>query len=457
MIKALIRHHLQHYVKRYFKKHSPKLIVVVGAVGKTTTKTAIATVAAQKFRVQMEPGNHNSELSVPLAILGVRFPPENMLRSLKTWRAVFKACRRRVRAEQGVDVIVQELGTDAPGQIARFGKYLNADIAVVTAIAEEHMEHFPGGLADVAKEELSVQNFAKMLLVNHDDIDPKFAALVGTNSVTDYGLDGGEYRFAIDSVDARAGYKAHFFAPEFGGASAEDLDFRETKQDAPEVTVKVLGDPSVRAAVAAAAVGVKLGMTPAEIVRGVAEIRPVAGRMNPLRGFNDSVILDDTYNSQPIAAMAALLTLYNLGGDDEQTKRHQQRIAIFGSMNELGNFSQAAHEQVGAYCDPEYLDAVLTFGEDANNYLATAAEKNGCVVKRFGSAIEAGEFARKIIEPHGIVLVKGSQNGVFAERATELLLADSDDKKLLVRQSPEWIAKKNAFFASLEKPTDDDD
>jgi UDP-N-acetylmuramyl pentapeptide synthase len=90
MFKNHIRRKLERYVKKYFKKHSPKLIVVVGAVGKTTTKTSIATVLAKKYRIQMEPENHNSELSVPLAILGVKFPPADQLRSISTWHKVFK-------------------------------------------------------------------------------------------------------------------------------------------------------------------------------------------------------------------------------------------------------------------------------------------------------------------------------------------------------------------------------
>jgi UDP-N-acetylmuramyl pentapeptide synthase len=445
MFKNHIRKKLESYVKKYFKAHNPRLIVVVGAVGKTTTKTAIATVLSRKFRVQMEPENHNSELSVPLAILGVKFPPAELLRSYGTWRKIFKACRERVKAGQGVDVIVQELGTDHPGDLAKFAKYLTADIAVITSVSAEHLANFANGLDDVAREELSVGNFAKTVLINHDDVDPKYAGLLANNSVSDYGLNGGEYRFQLDAGDPLNGYKAHFFAPEFGGASAENPSFNEAENQAPEMEIYLAGEHMIRSAIAAAAVGAKMGMSAAEVADGVRDIRAVSGRMNILRGRNNSILIDDTYNSSTSAAIAALKTLYDLG--DQST----QRIAIFGSMNELGTFAKTEHEKVGALCDPEWLDVVLTFGDDANNYLAPAAELNGCVVKKFANAIEAGTYAAGIIRENQdtppVILIKGSQNGIFAEEATKILLDSQEDDANLVRQSAEWMRAKDEFFA----------
>lgn len=454
MFKNHVRRKLEKYVRKYFKKHHPTLIVVVGAVGKTTTKTAIATVLSQRFRVGMEPENHNSELSVPLALMGVKYPPSDLLRKISTWHRIFRAMKTRIKNGQGVDVIIQELGTDHPGDLAVFAKYLEADIAVVTSVAAEHLENFPNGLSDVAREELSVQDFAKTLMINHDDVSPAFANLVNASNVTDYGLNGGEYRFQLDDGDPLKGYNAHFFAPEFGGASAENLNFAEAEQGAPLMEVHLVGEHNVRSAVAAAAIAAKLGMTATEIAAGVREIRPVSGRMNILRGREGSILIDDTYNSSSSAALAALDTLCRIGGN------YTQRIAILGSMNELGAFTKSEHEIVGAACDPRWLDIVITIGDDAKNYLAPAAIKNGCTVKSFASAIDAGTYAAGVIRQNQdsapVILIKGSQNNVFAEEATKVLLADQADATQLVRQSPDWLARKNAFFASLEKIAQDD-
>ena len=85
--------------------------------------------------------------------MGVKYPPLELVHSVGTWRKVFKAMKQRVKAPQGVDVIIQELGTDHPGDLATYQKYLKPDITVVTSVSPEHMENFPGGLAEVAKEE----------------------------------------------------------------------------------------------------------------------------------------------------------------------------------------------------------------------------------------------------------------------------------------------------------------
>lgn len=435
MFKKHIQKKLEKLTVKYFKKHNPKLIVVVGSVGKTTTKNAIATVLSTKFRVQAERGNLNSELSVPFAILGIEYPPDNLLRSFRVWRHVFKAMRRRIRDSQGVDVIIQELATDGPGQIPHYGKYLKPDIAIVTAVAPEHMENFPAGLDDIAKEELSVANYSKLTVINRDDVDSKFAPYANTTNITDYGLFGGEYRFETSDGTPLDGYSGKFFAPEFPGGV--------------DTTIHLVGDHNLKAAAAAGLVAAKLGMSAEEISKALSDITPVYGRMNVLKGVSNSTIIDDTYNSAPSSAIEALRTLYLVDG--------AQRIAILGSMNELGNFSGDMHQKVGAMCDPNYLEWVVTIGEDAASYLAPAARSRGNTVKSFPDPISAGIFVKKVLKPGGIVLAKGSQNGVFAEEAVKILLSHTDDEWKLVRQSKEWQDKKNSWISSLENIGQDTD
>ena len=173
MFKNYIQNKLEGYVRQYFAAHPEiKLIVVAGSVGKTSTKTALATVLSQQYRVRMHPGNHNTELSAPLAILGIEYPRN--IKSMSAWRQVFKQAKERIAQPATVDVIIQELGVDKPGDMAVFGRYLRPDIAVVTAVTPEHMEYF-GTLDAVAAEELSVVNFSKVGVINRDDIPSKYA------------------------------------------------------------------------------------------------------------------------------------------------------------------------------------------------------------------------------------------------------------------------------------------
>jgi UDP-N-acetylmuramoyl-tripeptide--D-alanyl-D-alanine ligase len=190
---------------------------------------------------------------------------------------------------------------------------------------------------------------------------------------------------------------------------------------------------------AAAAVGKKLGMDEAAIKKGVKNIKAAPGRMRQLDGINSSIIIDDSYNSSPAAVKLALDYIYKI--------ESPQKIAVLGSMNELGSHSQKAHEEVGNYCDPKHLDLVVTIGPDANRFLAPAAKAKGCVAKQFDNPYEAGDFVKSQVKPKAVILVKGSQNKVFAEETVKILLADPSNAEKLVRQTPQWLKIKARNFS----------
>ena len=426
MFKSFIQAKLERAVKKYFKKHPEvKLVAVTGSVGKTSTKVAIGTVLNEKFRVRLHEGNHNSELSAPLAILGVEFPDD--IRSLGQWLAVFKAVNTRIKQPTDVDVIVQELGTDAIGQIPHFGTYLTPDISVVTSVAPEHMEFFKT-LDAVAAEELAAANFSKWALINRDDIPGVYAADITNPNLNTYGTtDAAEYRFDSSDYTFADGFSGVFIGPEY--------------QDPVPATLHLIGEHSTRAAVAAGAVAAKLGMSAQEVASGLGKVRAVKGRMNILRGLRESVIVDDSYNSSPLAVASALRALYQMNVP--------QRIAVLGSMNELGDMSQAEHAAVGKLCDPIALSYVVTVGEDAAKYLAPVAQTNGCKVVSFKSPLEAGAFVHKYLERGAAVLFKGSQGGIYLEEAIKIVLHSTEEEEQLVRQSPEWMKKKQAFLSNI--------
>lgn len=427
-MKKIIRTLLERQVRKYLKKHKPLLVLIAGSVGKTSTKQAIATVLNEKYRVRAHDGNHNTHFSVPTAIMGVEYPANP--RSISQWRTVLQAMKLRIQEEKDVDVIIQELGTDTPGDIAQFGKYLTADISVVTAVSEEHMEYFET-LDAVAREELSIAKFSKLTIVNRDDVDETYAKYADTHAIDTYGMgEKAEYRLIVEPNSPLDGRIGRLVTPEWGELT---------------ITVQLVGDHSLKAAVAAACVGAKLGLTSQHIANGISKIKPVPGRMQALRGLQNSTIIDDTYNASPLAVEAALQTLMQIDAP--------QRIAILGSMNELGQSSAQAHEMVGLLCDPAKIEWVITIGEEAAKYLAPAAVKKGCQVKTCISPYEAGAFAHKVLKRDAVVLAKGSQNGVFAEEAVKILLHDTEDEARLVRQSESWLKKKDDQF---DRPVPED-
>lgn len=426
MLKQIVTRMLEHQARRLLKKYKPKIVAVTGSVGKTSTKLAIATVLSKKYRVLAHYGSYNTPIALPLAMFDMHVPLK--LHHPLSWLKVYFAMSKQLKRSFPYDVLVLELGADAPGDIMYFKNYIKPDIAVVTAVAEEHMEFF-GTIEAVAKEELSVVQFANLTLINRDDISTEYAKYVPNDiNIDTFGTSGvAEYHFLIDNYMPGQGFSGKFVSPEY-------------KQQ--PVTLHVVGEHNIRAAVAAGAVGIKMGLSAEQIAAGLQDVRPVNGRMNLLRGMENTTIIDDTYNASPISMIAALQTLYSF--------RAPQHIAILGSMNELGTYSPEAHKQVGAACDPGLLDWVITIGVAAEKYLAPAAQARGCRVRSFKSPYDAGAEVHKLMQPGAVILAKGSQNGVFAEEAVKMILHATEEESKLVRQTPDWLAIKEKQFGKFQ-------
>ena len=405
--KNYVRDKLKKYVKDYFKVHQDvKLIAVGGSVGKTTTKMAIGTVLSADKRIRLEENNHNTDFSAPLAILGVKYP-ENV-NSAMAWLKVFKACKKRIKNPSDVDVIIQELGTDHPGEMAYFASFLNPDYGVLTGISPEHMEFF-GSLDNVAKEEMTILNMSKMGLINQDDVDARYANLLTNKNVKGYGmLSGVQYQLKIDSFDIQKGYSASVIGPD-GVNIAMD--------------VNVFGRHSLKALAAAITIAKEMNVPTEHIIQGVSRMHPVPGRMQPLRGYNDSILIDDTYNASPVSIREALRFLY-------EEINSPQKIVILGDMNEMGIESKKLHEDVGELMDGNHIDWLVTVGELTRKYTAPIAKERGVNVMSFESALSAGAFAKSKIEKGAVVLVKGSQNKIYTEEALKLMLHDIKDSQI---------------------------
>lgn len=398
LARAIVAVILGYQVRRLYKKGQFRVIGVVGSIGKTSTKLAIANVLQNGFRVRYQEGNYNDLVSVPLVFFGQKLP--NLFNPL-AWMMVFWRNEKQLRSAYPFDVVVLELGSDGPGQIAKFESFLKLEIAVITAITPEHMQTFKT-LDNVAHEELSVGPFTTLMIANKDLCDNKYIS--GLSQMLTYG------------VKNQADY------------TYEKLGIAKKPQSLAE-QYSIL---------AAAAVAYKLGLEQDKINAALLGIKPFAGRMQKLDGVNNSTIIDDSYNSSPEAAKMALDELYSISAP--------QKIAVLGNMNELGDYSAGAHEQIGNYCDPKQLEMIITIGPDANNYLAKAAEAKGCRVERFDSPYKAGDFIRPLVKPGAVILVKGSQNKVFAEETIKSLLANPADSSKLVRQEAHWMNMKRQEF-----------
>jgi UDP-N-acetylmuramoyl-tripeptide--D-alanyl-D-alanine ligase len=163
--------------------------------------------------------------------------------------------------------------------------------------------------------------------------------------------------------------------------------------------------------------------------------------MNLLRGVEDVIVIDDSYNSSPLAASSALKTLYSLPV--------AQKIAVLGDMNELGASSMVEHQTLGLMCDPNQLAWVVTVGLEAEKYLAPAARQQGCQVKSFKNALEAGVFVHSVLDKGAAILFKGSQGNIYLEEAIKVILHSTEEEERLVRQTPSWLKRKSDFFSKF--------
>ena len=407
---------LEWQVRQLRVRHKFKVVAVNGSVGKTGTKLAVADLLKQSgLRVLHQTGNYNDRVTVPLVFFGLNEPS---LYNIFAWIKVFGATQSVIALPYHYDVVVVELGTDGPGQLADFA-YIKPDITIVTAVSPEHMEQFRT-LDAVAAEELSVFDFSKQVLVNGDDIPGESLA----------GLMFDDYSLASEQARYYGRAKAR-------GLTGQELTVRLPRGEL-TAEIRYLGEHGAKLALAAAGAANMLGVNRTQIAKGLPGLAPFSGRMQILDGVKNTTIIDDTYNASPIAVEAALDVLYKA--------RATQRIAILGSMNELGDYSKEAHQEVGAYCDPKKLDVVVTIGHDAKRWLGPKARERGCHVQMFASPYEAGSYVNGKMKEGAVILVKGSQNGVFAEEAIKLLLADPTDAEKLVRQSPRWVNIKARQF-----------
>jgi UDP-N-acetylmuramoyl-tripeptide--D-alanyl-D-alanine ligase len=177
---------LNNQVHRLLRKNKVYVIAVVGSVGKTTTKMAIAEALSSKHKLRYQSGNYNDPVTVPLVFFDL---PLSSLFNPIAWLSVFVRAELQIRRPYDYEFVILEFGIDGPGQMKQFANCVHPDLAVVTALTPEHMENFDS-LEQVAKEELSVADFSNSLLINVDMNPKEFLTDLETSYKT-YGFSEG--------------------------------------------------------------------------------------------------------------------------------------------------------------------------------------------------------------------------------------------------------------------------
>jgi UDP-N-acetylmuramoyl-tripeptide--D-alanyl-D-alanine ligase len=418
--KNLIIRQLNKKVRKLLKTHKITIIEVTGTVGKTSTKAAIGQVLSGSYKVHYTEDSYNTDIGIPLSLFNIKAP--SRLWNVNSWRKIFKDIDTEIEAYP-YNTVVLELAEDEPVMMANVQKILPPNITVVTEVTPAHMERMHN-IETLLHNTWKIAARGKQIFYNADSSGLRKKAY--KSGTTGYGLAHGNIKFSSISRGKNGLLKAKLHIG------------KETRV----VSTKMLGHQNLYALLAAAAVANYLCISFADICKQLESISPVRGRMNLLPAIEKAVLIDDSYNSSPDAAIAALDTLAEMRG---------RKLAVLGNMNELGSHSAAEHERVGAHA-AKIVDLLVVIGPDAEDYLAPAAERAGLAaenIKRFRTPYEAGHFIKGMVKKGDSVLVKGSQNGVYSEEVSSILLDPSiGAADVLVRQSPSWKRKKKKSFAS---------
>lgn len=410
------------------KKYQPKIIAVTGSVGKTSTKDAIFSVISKSVYARKSEKSFNSDIGVPLTILGCSNAWSNPIRwIINFWHGLSYIIFKKSYPEW----LVLEVGADRPGDIKKITSWLKPNIVVVTKFSKVpvHIEYFKsrdevisekGNLVDALKHD-------GVLILNSDDVDA-FAFKNKTKSrVITYGLLGDA---EIQATNYSVYYNEKTKEP-FG------IYFKINYKNncLPVKIIGTLGANNIYSSLAAMAVGAALGLNLVELTENLSSYSTPKGRMSLIRGMNKSTIIDDTYNSSPVAVNSALETMRGL-------KAKGKRIVVLGDMMELGKHTADSHKEAGILA-ATVCDILVTVGL-RSRILAESAIDAGLEednVLQFDNSMEAGKYLKEIIKAGDVILVKGSQSTRMEKVVKEIMAEPTKAQELLVRQEREWLAR----------------
>jgi UDP-N-acetylmuramoyl-tripeptide--D-alanyl-D-alanine ligase len=352
-----------------------RVVAVTGSNGKTTTKDLAAAVLSTRFRTHASPSSFNNEIGLPMTLLG---------------------------APEGVEAIVAEMGARRVGDVALLCDVARPDVVVVTNVGVAHMEIFGSWERIVASaaEPVEALGAGGAAVLNADDVVVRSLAGRTAARVLTFGTSA-DADVRADDVglddDARASF-----------ALVHD-------EDRVPVALDVPGEHMVSNALAAAAVGIGLGVTLPECAAALKGARIARWRMETFENPGGVVVVNDAYNANPESMAAALKAARWIARD-------RRLAAVLGHMAELGPIADDAHERLGELVVRVGVDRLVTVGETAEA-IARAAIREGQLpgdVASYAGAREAADDVRRWARRGDVVLVKGSRVAGL-ERVAEAL------------------------------------
>ena len=360
----------------YRAQFAPKVVGVTGSVGKTTTKEFCATALSALGATIKTEGNQNNELGLPRTLFQIG---------------------------AGTQYAVIEMGMNHAGEISRLSRCARPDVGVITCIGLSHIGNL-GSQENICKAKLEICDGmpeGAPLVLNYDDPFLRKAELPAHVRPVWYSMTSQE-------------------ADVYASAIRQENDGMSFLLDDAEngcfmVHIPALGRHNVANALAAYCAASQLGLTPKEAIQQMKEFRQTGMRQHMLDCHGVRVI-EDCYNANP-TSMRAALEMFK----DYPCKR---RFAVLADMLELGDEARTEHEELGRLAAVSNLEALVTYGEQAQRTAVTAAAKGLRTVYAHNYE-EAAEALLRQVHPGDAVLVKASR-GMALEKVLEIFYMERD-------------------------------
>lgn len=346
--------------KYYREKLKVKVIGITGSTGKTSTKDLVAAFLSGKYKVFKTKGNFNNHIGLPLMILSL---------------------------DSSIEVAVLELGMSNLGEIHTLADCARPDIALITNIGLSHIENLKTR-ENILKAKLEITDFFKednTLVVNSED---------------DYlkNLKEEDFKIIKTGYNELSNYKAKNVSLTESTTSFEIEDENKTYK----FVLPMVGAHNVLNALLGIVASKILGVSYEEMLRGLDNIEATSMRLEFIK-INDYTIINDCYNASPDSMKAALDVLKNHSGG--------RKIAILGTMRELGDESKRAHKEVAEYAKDK-ADILVSTGEYVEDYKLGFSEDNIMIYETKEELIRA---MKNFIKPNDVILVKASRGAKFEE------------------------------------------
>lgn len=405
-MKTLVLNLLAWLAKLVAAKYGVRIVAVTGSVGKTTTKEAIFGVLKQAYHASRSLYNTNTEWGIVASVIRPNFEPTFTANGKARitiaqlvgliWEAKMKLIFRKPYPE----VLILELAADKPNDIRWFNRWFKYDVAVITVIGNTHLDYYQNQ-AQLTAEKLAIADglVSTGLVVINGECDQC------QDFIRDY-----PKRLVTFGDDSKHPYWYSIS----GGETV--LHHNETKL---KVQLPV-GRQWAQAAMMAYAVAQEFGLNDAQVVSGLAALKPVDGRFQIHKTANFTII-DDTYNAAPESMRMALNSLVDVA--------QYRRVAILGEMRELGGVFDIKHRELGELV-AKTADVLIAMGE-AGKLIAEGARGAGMPneniielpwVPANSDADEVLNQILPILQDNDTVLVKASRT-IYLDKIVKKLLA----------------------------------